>query len=245
MLGLAFLLGGIMGQGLTATAQDASSDVTFATPEDVVLFYMEAVAAGDIPGVVQALAVDEMSDNFDIARYVTRLQAFPFQAPAPSDYPFYTEINRAKFTGELLFQTRNVAYGLLASDPELREARTVMVPPGESSQFVNGFIDDVNPERLTQIQVVMIALPAPDVAQTERGLEVWDGIARVYGADALTERVVLLSFEGDYDYVGFGLLRYGGDWKISGIASSLGGTNSLGIPRPTTVDEFQDLITGD
>jgi len=65
----------------------------------------------------------------------------------------------------------------------------------------------------------------------------------VYGADESTERVALFSFEGQDHYVGFMLLRYGDNWKISRQDSPLAGTNALGVPQKTTPAEFKKLIS--
>ena len=53
-------------------------------------------------------------------------------------------------------------------------------------------------------------------------------LASIYGADESTERVALFSFEGNYYYLGFTLLRYGDNWKISSQTSPLAGTSALG-----------------
>lgn len=236
---LAFLAAGLLGIGPIATAQDQSSDVSFKTPEEAVTFYMQAVAQGDVSKIMQACAIDEMSENFRFDLYTDRIKALMPQSPAPSDYPFYAEMNKAQFSWQILFQAKNLAYGFLTPQQELLDGRPVL---NMDSEATASFMNEVNPERLAQLEVAKIGLPHPEIAHTERSQEYWNIHAQIYGADELTERVVLLRFEGDYYYVGFALLRYGENWKISNAASAMGSTNALGAPQRTTEAEFEQLI---
>jgi hypothetical protein len=237
---LAFLAAGLLGIGPIATAQDQTSDVSFKTPEEAITFYMQAVAQGNIPKIVQACAINEMSEKFSFDLYTNRLRALTFYTPAPSDYPFYAEMNKVQFSWQILNQVKNLAYGLLATEKGVVEGRTVPIDPEGTITFMK----EVDPERLAQLQVTKIGVPNPEIASTERNLDNWNRQAQIYGADELTERVVLLLFEGDYYYVGFTLLRYGEDWKISSAASPLGNTSAVGAPQKTTEEEFQELVDG-
>ena len=70
-------------------------------------------------------------------------------------------------------------------------------------------------------------------------------LAEIYGADESTERVVLFSFRSSYYYVGFTLLRYGENWKISSQTSPMANVSALGVPEKTTKQEFESMINGD
>jgi hypothetical protein len=238
---LAFLAAGLLEIGPFASAQDQTSNVSFKTPEEAITSYMQAVAQGDVPKIMQACAINEMGEKFRFDLYVNRLRTLMLQAPAPSDYPFYAEMNKAQFSWQILFQARNLAYGLLTTEQELLDGRPVYnIDPEGTTKFMN----EVDPERLAQLQVTKIGIPNPELAHTERNLDNWDKQAQIYGADELTERVVLFLFEGKYYYVGFTLLRYGDNWKISGATSALGGTSASGAPQKTTEEEFQELVDG-
>jgi hypothetical protein len=233
-----FLAASLLGIVPIATAQDSTGDETFATPEEAITFFMQGVTQGDVSQIMQACAVDEMTEKFSFDLYTNRIGYLTISSPAPSDYPFYAEMNRALFTSQILNQVKNLAYGLLATEKATTEGRTVPMDPAGTIQFR----EEVNPERLAQLQVVAMGLPAPEMANTERNLNNWHSLAQVYGADEFTERVVLLLFEGDYYYIGFMLLRYGENWKISSAASSLGNTNFNGTPLATTEEGFHGLI---
>jgi len=137
-------------------------------------------------------------------------------------------------------QVRNLAYGLLATEKGVVEGRTVPIDPEGTIRFMN----EVDPERLAQLQVINTGVPNPAIATSERLLENWNRVAQTYGADELTERVVLVLFEGNYYYMGFTLLRYGNNWKISSASSVLGNLSPLGTPQITTEEQFQELIGG-
>jgi hypothetical protein len=238
---LAFLATGPLGISPMATAQDPSGDVSLKTPEEAVTFYMQAVAQGDITQLMQACAFNEMSAGFRFDLYNDRLNYLTATTPAPSDYPFYAEMNRAQFSWQILNQVKNFVYGLLATEKGPTEGLTVRIDAEGTRQFM----EEVNPARLAQLEVVEIGVPDPEMASMERNLEIWNRIAEIYGADEFTERVVLFLFEGDYYYVGFGLLRYGETWKISSASSILGNTSYNGVAEETTEEAFQDLIGGD
>jgi hypothetical protein len=238
---LALLAASLFGISPVVTAQGKTDSASFATPEEAIAFYVEAVAQSDITQVLQVCAVDEMSENFRFDLYTDRIRALTVYAPAPSDYPFYVELNRAQFLSQILNQVKNLTYGLLATENGMIEGRTVPIDAAGAAQF----LEEVNPERLANLQLVEVGVPNPEMAQNENTQRIWQAQAQIYGADELTERVALLLFDEEYYYVGFTLLRYGEDWQISGANSALANTSALGAPSATTVEEFQAMIGSD
>ena len=230
----------LIGVSSIATAQDQTG-VSFDNPEDAIAFYLQAVTQGDTAQIIQVCAIDEMSENFSFDLYIDWIQYLTISSPAPSDYPFYAEMNKAQFTWEALRQVQYLAYRLLATENGTTEGLTVPMQMEGATQF----LEELNPERLAQLQVIEIGVPYPDMMNTERIQENFGKRAQIYGADELTERVVLLSFEGDYYYMGFTLLRYGENWKISGANSPLGNTSAMGTPQEITEEEFEEIIASD
>lgn len=184
---LAFLVAGLGGVGPIALAQGQGSDGSFSTPEEAVTVYMQGVTQGDISQIMQACAINEMSEKFRLDLYTDRVKALTPFAPAPSDYPLYVEMNKAQFTWQILNQVKNLAYGLLATENKVVEGQVVPIDAAGAAQFM----EEVNPERLAQLQVTAMGLPSPEIAGSERNLDNWNRQAQVYGADELTERVVL------------------------------------------------------
>lgn len=84
-----------------------------------------------------------------------------------------------------------MAYGLLTTEKEVLDGVTVIMDPERTIRFKN----EVDPERLNQLQVINMGVPNPAIATTERNIKNWNRIPQAYGADELTEQVVLVLFE--------------------------------------------------
>ena len=217
-----------------------SAAAIYSTPEAAITAYLDGIKQQDISAILTATSVDEPAQQFDFQAFADRLQAMPLlTSPAPAEYPFYAEMNRVRRQNEILGQVRNLAYSLLSTEAI---DGNIIANPG--SERVQAFVTDVDPSRLAGIELVKIGAPSPDLLSSARFQENAAKQAAIYGADELTERVALLSFE-DKDYLlGFTLLRYGDGWKVMYQTSNLAGTSALGTVEPTTPDEFAGLIGG-
>jgi hypothetical protein len=223
----------------TVTAQN-QIDVVFKTPEEAITFYLEGVAQGDVQKSLQACAINEMSENFKFDLYIERVQAFsPFQTLAPSNSPFYVELNKAQLSSQISNQLKVFAFSLLSSEP-VSDGKIIRMDIEKATSFMQ----DVDPKRLAQIEVKKIDLPNKIHMNSAKYLEATAKIASTYGADESTERAVLFSFEQNYYYIGFTLLRYGENWKISSQNSVMANTNALGVPVKTTLEAFESMING-
>ncbi|MFN8465669.1 MAG: hypothetical protein U0X20_08975 [Caldilineaceae bacterium] len=136
-------------------------------------------------------------------------------------------------------QVRNLAYSLLSAETV---DGSIIANPG--AERVQAFVTDVDPSRLAGIELVQIGAPSPDLLSSTRYQDNAAKQAAIYGADELTERVGLLSFEGKDYLLGFTVVRYGDGWKVMNQTSNLAGTSALGTVEPTTPDEFAGLIAG-
>jgi hypothetical protein len=165
---LAVMAMGLGQMNVAVIAQDDTNDATFATPEDAITAYIQALATGDAMSIMQTFAIEEMSENFRFDLYLERIRAVTPDAPAPADYDLFVEMNRAQFTSQLLFQTRNMIYGLLATDERLSEGQVIIVDSEETPNFAVDFIAEVNPERLASLEVMQIGVPYPDIVASER-----------------------------------------------------------------------------
>jgi len=225
----------------TATDSDQATTVMFKTPEDAVTTYLEGVAQGDFRKIMQACAIDEMGENFKFDLYIDRLQAFqPFQSQAPANYPLFVELNKAQISAQISSQVKILYYSLLSTE-DVSSGKTIVKLDAER---VNTFIKAVDPKKLSKLEVKKIAPPNKTLMNTARYIDNAAKIARVQGADESTERVALFSFEQNYYFLGFSLLRYGDNWKISSQASALANTSVLGAPVKTTPEKFESMLNG-
>lgn len=216
------LLTGALG-GVPALAQDTSSGL--ATPDDAVRAYLQGVADADAAQILAASAVDQMATGVDFTAYIDRLQAWTLFAPAPATHPLLTDFNLAQHQGLLLGQAKMLIYGLL-TDLELDGSTIAPV----DAAWADALVAQLDLTRLAGIEVGDIAFPLPDMAQNERMLASAAKQAAIWGADELTERMAQISLEGRDWLVGFTLLRYGDEWRVSSQSSPLGGTTSMGTP---------------
>jgi hypothetical protein len=225
----------------TSPAPAAAASLPSATPEDAVTAYLDGVARQDINQILGASAIEEPAANFDFRRYVDRLQAMPLMvSPAPASDPFLIAINQARRENEILSSVRNLAYSLLTG--ETIDGSMIANP---EPQRVDAFVTALDTSRLAGIELVQIGAPLPDLLNSERFQANAAEQARIYGADELTERLALFTFEGQPYVAGFTLLRYGTDWKVMSQVSNLAGTSALGTVQATTVAQFEDLIRSD
>ena len=214
----------------TLSVPDQPVGATFATPEEAINAYLDGVAQNDVGKILGASAINEMSQGFRFDRSVERLQAMDLAfSPSPSDYPFYAEINKMQAAADILNGVKWLAYGLL-SDEDMEAG---LIYPVDAERVAR-FITDVHPARLSTIKIKQIRLPDETLVKDTRYLEGAATLAAIYGADELTERVVLFSFEGSDYYIGFTLLRYADTWKIKDQASPLAGVNPNGAPQPVS-----------
>jgi hypothetical protein len=228
---------------LTATLLVAVSGQVMATgsatPDEAGAEYMAGVAAADAGRVLGASAIDEMAEGYRIAESVDRLQAFmPHLMMAPAEYPFYVEVNRAQRADEILRQVAMLAYGLLSG--ETIDGSPLSPVDGA---WAEEFVAQVDPARLAGVEVMDTRFPSPDLEASERYLEIAATQAATYGADELTERLLLFYFEGRTYALGFTLLRYGDTWLVSSQSSPIGGTNTFGTATPMSVEEYEDVTS--
>ena len=215
--------------------------MSFATPDDAVRHYLAGVSAGDAAMIVEASAVDEMSHGFDFAAQVDRLKAMELtNGLAPAEYPLFADIDRAVVSARILGQAKMLVYSLLTSETL---DGSIIVPADRARG--DAFVSEVDPSRLAGLSVQDVRYSDAKHENDPRVLENAARQAAIYGADDLTERLALVDLDGQLYEVGFTLLRYGDDWKVSSQAAVLGGTPVLGTAVPTTREEYDQKTSGD
>jgi hypothetical protein len=222
-----------------ANATALPDAVSFATPEAAITAYLDGVAGNNVEKILQAAAVNEMAAGFHIDRQVERLGGVlnPFMDLAPSDYPFYVDMNKVQLASRILNQVKAFTYSLL-SDVKVDGTLVLNV----NADAVATLTKAMDPQRLAGIKVERIDIPAKTLMNDPKYISNATKSAAVYGADESTERVALFSFEGNDYVVGFTLLRYGDTWKVSNQSSPIAGTSVFGTATKTTVDDYQNLI---
>ncbi len=239
---LALLVAGCSGANAPASTSPTptlppASDAVFKTPDDAIQHYFEGLAQNDVHKILEACAVNEMSEKFKFDLYTDRLQyLIPIQSESPAEYPFYAELNKPQITSQILMRVKIFAYSLLSGE-EVDTGKAIKMDAAGTSKFMK----DVDPKKLSNLKVEKIAPPNKTLMNDAKYLENADKIAKIYGADESTERVALFLFDQNEYYLGFTLLRYGDNWKISAQTSPLANTNPVGSPTKTTAAEFENM----
>jgi hypothetical protein len=225
----------------TSTVVVPPAPAGFKTPEEAITAYLEGVAQRDLQKILQACAIDEMSENFKFDLYTSRLGGvfLPTQFLAPADYPFYVETNKLQLSSQVTSRVRILAYSLLSDEKTGDGSPLTNMDAERTARFMKA----VDPKRLAALEVRKIGRPDPTLMDSAKYRDNVAKTALSYGADESTERVVLLSFEQNYYSLGFTLFRYGENWKISSATSALANSNALGAAQPTTVEEFDSLTS--
>ncbi len=231
---------GLVAMGSATALAQGSPAPGATTPEDAVSAYVAAIAANDVDAILAASATDEMVAGFDFQAYSERMQVLALiQSLAPGEYPLFGDMNRYQQASWILGQVRSLAYGLLSDE----EVDGQIIAPADADR-ISAFVAAVDPARLAGLTVLASRFPVPDMATNERYLANGAAMAAIYGADELTERLALIELDGQTYALGFTLLRYGDNWKVSSQSSPISGLPALGTAVPTTRDEFEEQTGG-
>ena len=228
-------------QGLPSPSTSGQpGSIAFVTPEDAVRAYLAGVAGASTAGLLGASAIAELAAGYRFDLNAERLGVFSFPTDlAPAEYPFFADVDQARQAARILGQVQLLAYSLLSSEP-IDESPVVPVDKAR----VEAFARSVDPARLSGLSVVDVRFPDATFAHNAKYLANAAARAAVYGADELTERLALVSFEGNLYEIGFTLVRYGDDWKVLTQSSALANTSGLGTAKPTTLEEFDRQTEG-
>jgi hypothetical protein len=213
----------------------AGSDLT--TPEGAVAAYIDGVIRQDFSAIIAATSVDNMSKGFDFVAQVDRTRSLSPFVPAPASASLFVDINKANFTAEIARQVQFLAYGLMTTS-EILDGKTIPMDAAKAAEFASV----ARADRLASLALVKVGIPKPASMNSKVYQLYAVKIAKVYGADASTERVAVVSFEGLNFLIGFSLLRYGEHWTIRSASSPIAGTDSLGAPKRMTLEEFEEML---
>lgn len=224
-----------------STAHSQEENRAFKTPEAAIEHYFSGLKQNNLSLILEACAIDEVSQRYDFAFGVERLGGVIMITTllSPTDYPFYQELNKLQMASQLVSQVKLFSLSLL-SGQELSPAPIMNI----DTEMSQAFIKAVSPERLAKIELLKTSVPNEPISQNPKYIETMTKFAQGYGADEAIERVSLFGFEETLYFTGFRLLRYGENWKIFGLDSPLASTNPLGVAIKTTEDAFENLLKG-
>jgi len=219
--------------GLWPIGPSSAADADLTTPEGAAAAFLDGLARQDFDKVLSTTHGRPMSESFDFVAYVEWNRSQSSITPAPSGDPFFAAINRAVLAGHVAYDVKKFIYGLMAE--EAVEGRPVAMDAAGAAEFM----DVVQAKRLAGLKLVKIGIPKLIVSDRVRFQTVAARLARAQGADDWTERLALLSFEGQHFTTGFSMLRYGDGWYIGGLQSSVSLITRIEKSSP---DEFDNMV---
>lgn len=229
---LALVLGVLLAVG---GGSDSSEQQGLATPEEAIEFSTAKIAEGDAAAALSAWAGDAQAENLDLVGSLERVQVVsPGDASSlPSGDELFVGLGQTVRAGAAADQYRRMAFSLLL--PEVSTDSTTVL--GDGDVTAQDVADGLDSERLAGLQAQRIDL-VEGPAQYEEMLQ---EMATLVGADERREYVVLYEWDGETYLGGVSVLRYGDDWQIETLGSTMAGTAN-GALEPTTADEYDDLL---
>jgi hypothetical protein len=222
---------------LFSAATSSAGDLDLSTPESAISAYIDGIARHDFNAVLAATAADSMSKKLDFVNFVDRVKSFIVYMPVPTSDPFFIEINKVGLESQTASSVKLFTYGLMTTSKVI-EGKTALMDAAAAQDFMSV----VRADRLVELKLVKVGIPKPTIMNNEINQKNFAKLAAVYGADALTERVARLSFEGLDFMVGFRLIRYGENWGVFAQFSDLAGTSPLGVPTRVTPEAFEEML---
>lgn len=211
----------------------------FPKPEDAINHFVAGLVENDLQKALQACAVEEYAQGYDFAGMMDRMKALmPIQQMAPSEYSLYAEMNKIAAMGTLVSQMKMMVYSFFV--PEVKDGITIYVGGGKDD--AKKFAEAVNPDKLKGLKILRIDPPMQDILNSEKNIENFQKWAKIYGAQEMTERIVLYGLDGKLYLGGFGLLRYEDGWKIQRLNSNLAGLSAMGTVEETTLDAYASQL---
>jgi hypothetical protein len=223
--------------GLSRPMPVFASDPDLSTPESTIAAYIDGVTRQDLNAVFAASSGEYASKAFNFVAAIGRMGALTPRTPLPSSSAFFIEINKADLSAKIASQVKFLSYGLMTTS-ELLNGSVVRMDASGAEQLASVLRAD----RLADLRLVKIGIPNPRLFNKEAYQASLAKSAKSDGADAATERVALIRFEGLNFVLGFTLLRYGNDWTISSQSSAISGFDVMGVPKRVTPEEFEVMI---
>ena len=221
-----------------AGADAGSSAPVFSTPEDAVSHFCQALAANDFEMALEACAVREQAEDFNFPGYVDRMKMHMlFANPAPSTSGLYRDLNEAALLGNFANQIKTLSYSFFVT----KGLDGIPVTPADRA-YAEAFEEAVDPKKLAGLKLLRVDPPVKSILESAKNVENFGKMARLYGAEEMTERIALYELEGRTFMGGFGLYRYASGWKICRLNSILAGLSATGAAVETTAQQYAGML---
>jgi hypothetical protein len=228
--------------GVLAAGPSFAADADLTTPEGAVAAYIGGIARQDFSAIIAASSVENESRRYDFVAHVDRLKILMPRMLAPASAPLFIEMNKAEFTVRIARQVQSLIHGLMITEEmatkEMLNGKSVPMDAAGAVEFASV----VRADRLASLALVKVGIPKPQFLSNEKYQAHLAAITEINGADAATERMALISFEGLDFVIGFTLLRYGENWAVLSQSSMAAAFHQMGVPGRMTPEAFEALL---
>jgi hypothetical protein len=221
-----------------APAEGGAGAPAFPTPEDAIKHFCGALAANDFAMALEACAVREQAEGFDFPGYVDRLKVHMlYTSPAPSTGDMYKDLNEAALMGGFANQIKTLIYSFFVTEG----LDGTPVTPADRA-YAEEFERAVDAKKLANLKLLRIDPPMKSILESAKNVENFGKMAKLYGAEEMTERIALYELDGRTFVGGFGLYRYASGWKICRLYSNLAGLSAMGAAAETTTQQYEGML---
>ncbi|MDL2318048.1 hypothetical protein LJC74_03005, partial [Eubacteriales bacterium OttesenSCG-928-A19] len=195
---LIFCLAGLCA-GAPARAQDAvatDGTLAFETPETVIAHFLEAIAAQNLGAALQTSYALTYGEAFDFDAYTLHVKGIQPAVHAPGNAAVYRRINAIKLLASFCTEILYVYYSLY--DGEISQSI-----PIDSQEALEAYLAQVDPGQFADLTLLRVDVPSPSRLADETARENYAAQAAIFGADERTERVALVTLQGERYVCGF------------------------------------------
>lgn len=211
---------------------------TYATPDEAINAFIEAIARNDFDGAMALCVAEPMAKAYNWQRMVTDIKAYlptNYEMPAPGDYEVYQPINTVIAKGRFAASMYVFITSFFSEDGLDGKPFT-----GVEDEWIASYVKSINPAQLASLHVVKIL----DIQRhdEEAVIEMFQKQAIRFSAEEQVEKIAVYQL-GDAYYMGsFNLLRYGDSWYIHHLNSTFSGINTYGAVYPLPDMPIEELL---
>ena len=195
------------------------------TPEKAALAYFEAAKKGDSEEMLEAFALEEYVENFDLAAYCDYMITYSTGAPQylPESNEYFRGINLQQRRGNIGRRLSMSYLSLALPDNNSQPIAVDREPYGSGEEFVKAIDCRKLMDLLSEIEVQKVIpaesfhLAGEDEKTEERLRRSLQEKKKYLGCEDLAEVVVKFTMDGEIWYQDLSMVKYDGKWFIEDL----------------------------
>lgn len=218
-----------------------NQEVGYDTPEETINRFAEAIANNDAQGALELFACRHITDNYDYAAFIERMQSWQPQSRYAYSTPegIFRESTFEMLRGEAARQIFNVCFSLNASGDYL-EMKPIM---DESiDQIVTDLGKFTDLDQLNTFRIVRSDYTQPETQNLPAHKENVKVRCKYMGAEDWVEYSILYEYDGQTYFGGMSLIQYDSKWYIENLIGVLAGQTAYAYLEPISETEYCEKV---